>query len=113
MVILPVTARAEFGPWAPINPNFIGGNAFNGTYLLEKAKATNEYQEDIAKKIEQMMNRLMDQLERMTDEITGSIENLNFNFDFNYIIQSGTGNTAIISPGSGILSGFSPTWGME
>ncbi|MFH1210556.1 MAG: curli assembly protein CsgF [archaeon] len=115
LVAAPMTARADFGPWAPINPSFIGGNPFTGQFLLDKAKSTNEYQEDIGKKIEAMMNKLMKQLDEMTKEITDSIENLTLNLNINLtnIIQSGTGNSAMVMGGGGILPGFDPTWGLE
>jgi len=107
-------ARADFGPYSFINPSFINGNSFNGQFLLDKAKATNEYQEDPVKRIERMMAKMMDDLKEMLDGLTDTIENLNINFDynFNYIIQAGSNNTAVLLPGS-MLGGFSPSWGFE
>ncbi|MFH1332456.1 MAG: curli assembly protein CsgF [archaeon] len=115
LAFVPTNARADFGPWGFGNPTFINGNSFNGQYYLDKAKSTNEYQDDPVKRIERMMNKMMDDLKAMMDDLTDSIDNLTLNFDynFNYIIQSGSYNSAILLPGSGMLGGFNPSWGFE
>lgn len=118
-------AAAEFGAWAPINPTFLGGNPFAGQFLLNKAQATNENQEDITHKIEEQMKELTAHIDNMTEQIgnlgsqfTGS---LGVEFNLPVMIQSGSGNSGVIGmgtgsqpqPGSSLRPGFNPTSGLE
>lgn len=81
LVALFTTSTATELVWAPINPNFVGGNYLNGSWLLSQAQAqnshtseTSSYQEDdLITEFEDNLNReLLDRLAtKILDEAFG------------------------------------------
>jgi hypothetical protein len=113
-------SQAEFKAWAPISPQFVGGNPLNGQWLLNKEQATNENSDD---RLDKMMDRLIGRIDHMTDTISDRLDNLNLTLDMPIMMQVGSNNTGVIgnsggnaSPATehtGALSGFKPSLGME
>lgn len=48
LLVLITASTASEIVWQPINPNFVGGNSFNGSWLLSQAQAQNSHVRDYA-----------------------------------------------------------------
>lgn len=114
-------SQAEFKAWAPISPQFTGGNPLNGQWLLNKEQATNENTDD---RLDKMMDRLIGRIDHMTDTISERLDNLNLTLEMPIMMQVGSNNTGVIGDSggnatpatqqhTGALSGFNPSLGMQ
>lgn len=125
MWIWVVDSHAEFKSWAPINPQFTGGNPMNGQWLLSKGQATNEFADD---KLEKMMNELTGRIDSLTSSISDNLDNLNLTLSMPTVLQYGANNTGVIGAGtdalgapaaasagagSGSLGAFKPSLGLQ
>ncbi|MBN2314163.1 MAG: curli assembly protein CsgF [Sedimentisphaerales bacterium] len=88
--------------WSPINPNFVGGNYWNGSWLLSQAQAQNSHirqtasyqEEDLISEFEDNLNR------ELLDRLATKILDEAFGEDTDVPLADGTysvgGNTIVI-----------------
>jgi len=46
LLFIPIVVGAQTLTYAPTNPSFIGGNPFNGSFLISSAQAQNPFKEE-------------------------------------------------------------------
>lgn len=114
VILTAPTSRAEFKVWAPINPQFIGGNPLNGPWMLRKAELTNEHDPAFdddpsdnpgnpgnpAPDIGPVMDRFLDSLDRILGNSARSVERA-ISTPINLQLTGGTGNTSVFTPPAG------------